>query len=183
MTQAPAPQVDDLAAIRQELEALKRENAEFKAGQPKFVKMRQSVRPNQRTYVPPDVLRSRAMRSLQKGGEAGGSSRWLDTPQGRESLPPEYRPAFGPGDMVAINPEAEIFGGPVTLKDAAGKRVGDAPTWGALLDHLGLEGVGEVVATMGLTKTYEPKYKVLVQGLTAGFGGGWRESELLPYGE
>ena len=182
MTQAPpVPQTDDLAEIRAELEALRRENVEFRTQQPKFVKMRQSVRPTQRTYVPPDVLRSRAMRNLQKGGEAGGSSRWLDTPQGRESLPPEYRPAFSPGDMVAINHEAEIYGGPVALKDAAGKKVGEAAAWGPLLEHLGLEGVGEVVGTMGLTKTYEPKYKVLVQGLTAGFGGGWRESELLPY--
>lgn len=175
-----APQTPDVSA---EVAALRAELAELKTAQakPQFVKMRQSVTPRQRTYVPPERLRAQAMKTLAKGESSGAATRWWDTPEGRSKLPPEYRPVFGPGDLVRVNPDAPVFGGPVALKDAKNTIIGSADTWGELLNHLNLEGVGEVVGTMLITDTFEPKYKVNVAGLTTGFGGGFRESELLPY--
>ena len=43
------------------------------------------------------------------------------------------------------------------------------------------DGIGEIVGTMYMTETWEPKYKVKIGGITKGSGDGFRVSELLPY--
>ena len=157
-------------AASAELNELRAEVARLKAAQPKFVRAA-PVRPaRQRTYEPPERLRQLATKRLAKGETVGGQTRWLDTPQGRESLPPAYRPIFYPDDMVQLNPEAPIWGG-------------DGKIWGDILNNPEVKstGIGTVVGTMYSTETFEPKYKVQIPGLTHGSGDGFRESELLPY--
>ena len=152
---------EEAAALRERIQDLERK-------QPKFVRNRPEGNLRARTYVPPEALRRQSMKNLAKGQNDGGTTRWLDTPQGRDSLPPEYRPVFQPGNIVRLNPDAVIFGS-------------DGKTWGDLLEARSLDGVGEVVGTMYITDTWEPKYKVSIRGLTNGSGDGFRESELLPY--
>lgn len=173
--QAPAPMFDlaALAAlVRDTVEAsvapLRDEVAQMRAGQPRFVRLPPAQQPSARahTYEPPEALRKR---KLAKGQSMEQQSRWLDTPQGRQGLPPSSRPIFSPGDLVRLNPDAEIWGG--------GGR-----TWGEVLakERTNPEGIGEVTGTMGLTETFEPKYKVSIRGFSLG-ASGFRESELLPY--
>lgn len=152
----------------EEAEALRTRIAQLEKLQPKIVRVRPEQQSRARTYEPPEALRKRAIKALNRGETASGTARWYDTPTGRQSVPPEYRPVFSPGDTVRINPDAPVHGG-------------DGKTWADVLANVGIEGVGEVVGTMYITGSWEPKYKVLVPGLTHGSGDGFRESELLPY--
>lgn len=150
-----------------ELDTLRARVAELEQSRPKFIPMQQAqMRTRERRYTPSAQLVRAAMRGLAKGGAAQGQTRWLDTPQGREGIPPDYRPIFAPGDMVILNPEAVIWG--------------SERTWSEVLDDK-IHTVGTIVGTMYMTNTWEPKYKVQFQGITKGSGDGFRESELLPY--
>ena len=159
------------AMSSEEVVALKSRIAELERAQPKFVKMEREPRnPRARTYAPPENLVKQVMKGLAKGQETQGTVRWLDTQQGRQTIPPDYRPLFGPGDLVRLNPEAPVW-------QMEGKTCGD------LLGNPALksDGIGEIVGTMYMTETWEPKYKVKIGGITKGSGAGFRESELLPY--
>jgi hypothetical protein len=152
---------------RAEIDALRAQLAELQHRMPGYRRM-QPVRQNtQRSYEPPEDLRAAAKRVGGVGSEGAGSSRWLDTPQGRAAIHPDYRPIFRPGDIVTINPNAAGWGNP--------------RTWGEILGDTVHGFVGEVVGTMFMTRTWEPKYKVSFAGMTHGSGDGFRESELLPY--
>lgn len=107
------------------------------------------------------------MGNLAKGQDAQGTTMYLDTPEGRRAVPPEYRPVFYPGDRVLLNLEAVPHG--------------DTRTWEEITSGLrDFTGVGEVLGTMLITKSWEPKYKVHFPGMTQPSGSGFRESELLP---
>ena len=157
-------------AVNEAVGPLQAEVARLQAGQPRFVKLPPTQRRRPRTYEPPEALQAAATRNLHRGQQANGQTRWLDTPEGRKSIPDDYRPIFGPGDLVRLNPDAPMWG-------AEGR------TWGEVLPSVkdNSQGIGEVICTMFMTETWEPKYKVQVKGLSNGSGDGFRESELLPY--
>lgn len=151
--------------------------SQLESNKPKVVHQRvneESVDKRRGTYTPPEEIRKRGMKSLSKAGQQTvGGVRGLDSPDMVAMLPPEYRPVFQSGDLVRVNPEANVYG---TEDDKDGPR-----KWGPILDKLGIDGVGEVLAVQGLTRSWEPKYTVHVPGLTKTTGTGIREGELLPY--
>lgn len=169
-----APQFDMQALatlIKDTVEAtvgpLREELAEVRQGTPRFVKTQgPAPSPRRNTYVPPDDLINR--RRLSKGQSDHQTARWLDTARGRETIPPDHRPIFRPGELVRLNPEASQHG--------------DSRTWGEILanDRINPEGIGEIVGTMYNDKSWQPKYKVAIRGFSGGTVG-VRESELLPY--
>jgi hypothetical protein len=157
--------------IAESLDRINNRLENLEGTQTTFTPMRptQSPSPKADTYVPPDQLMKRAMREGLKnaGDQVAGRSTYLETPGELAKIPPAYRPVFHSGDQVRINPEATIYA-------SADKR------WGEILQDRNIEGVGEVLSIQYITKTYEPKYSVFVQGLTRATGDGFRESELLP---
>lgn len=138
-------------------------------GRPQFVPMRREPKaPPPTPYRPPEELVKQAKAGLRKDGDSSSRrTNYLENPEFAKRLPPEYRPVFRSGDMVRINPEAQVFG--------------SDKVWGDILRARQTEGVGEVLSIQYITKTYEPKYTVVVPGLTQKDGDGFRESELLPY--
>ena len=156
------------AAVNEAVAPLQEQVNRLQAGQPRFVKLPPAQRRRNRTYEPPDDLKVRSLK-LHQGESANGQTRWLDTDNGRAGIPNEYRPIFRPGDVVRLNPDINPWG--------------SVKTWGEVLPQIkdNPQGVGEVVCTMYMTETWEPKYKVQIRGLTTGSGDGFRESELLPY--
>lgn len=154
--------------LQAQLEALQAQIAELQRAAPKIVRAPRVLPERPRTYQQPDVIRAEATKRLQKGQSAMGQSMYLDTPEGRQKVAPEYRPVFYPGDTVYLNLDAKAYG--------------DDRTWGEIAAKAGpaFTGVGEIIGTALLTKTWEPKYRVSFPGLTQAGGGGFRESELLP---
>ena len=163
-TQVPETPAQDLMA---ELAVLRSQVETLTRAQPKIVRAPRQTPRYERTYETPEALRAKGMRSIQKGQEVSGASLYLDTPEGRQKVPPEYRPVFYPGDRVLLNLEVVPHG--------------DHRTWGQITSGLrSFTGEGEVLGTALITKTWEPKYKVHFPGLTQPSGSGFRESELLP---
>src|SRR3990167_4373856 len=119
------------------------------------------------TYQPPDVLKAQSLKGLRAGQAASGSIGPLDLPENIAKLPPQYRPIFRSGQLVRINPDALVWG-------TTAKR------WVDVLSDRHSSGDGEVTAIQFMTKTWEPKYTVYVEGFTGKTGDGFRESELLP---
>lgn len=172
----PDPRIEEmLSLIRQqsdELAKLRDKVAAAEGAVPQFVKMKPAEDPRRDlagTYVPPEAAMKRAMKRLTSHDQnASGGTSYLDTPAGRAKLPPQYMPVYRSGDRVTLNPDAPVWGG-------GGK------TWGETLAIQGINpGVGEVLSVHSMTKTWEPKYNVVIPGLTRPVGDGFRESELLP---
>lgn len=174
-TAAQAPEVAPMdiaalirAAVNEAMAPLQAKVDALQAGQPKIVRLPPSgPQRRQRSYVPSDELFVNGRTpKLRAGQNAQGTTRYLDTPEGRKNIPADYLPVFGPGDAVRINPDATVWGADIT--------------WGAVLASREMrdnpQGLGEVLGTMYLTETWEPKYKVQVRGMGA---VGLRESELL----
>lgn len=146
---------------------------QLEAMQPKFTKMQVAPK-KKRSYKAPEELAVAVARrtKLGKGQSASGQTKWFDTPEGRATIPEEYWPLFSPGDIVVLNPNAQVWGG-------------EGRTWGEILGEKVHQVSGEILGTMYLTETWEPKYKVAMPGVGSGQGAtiGLRESELLPYEE
>ncbi len=149
---------------------LREEMAQIRGATPKFTKV---VPPNPsgrraRSYEPPAQLLARALRGIGRGQNASGQTSWYDSPEGRRTVPVEYWPVFGPGDIVRLNPDARMHG--------------SDKTWGEVLagDTRNPDGIGEVTGTAGYTDNFEPKYRLSISGFSGGVVG-MRESELLPY--
>lgn len=169
----PDPQAGLLAAIEglldKRLGGLEERLTKLEGARPRFQPMVRPQRPREGGYVPPEQLRARGMRTLDAAGrEVGGGSSLYDDPQRR---PRGFRAAFNVGDVVRINPDALIHGG-------------DGKTWQTVMDRPELaecEFVGEVRSLTGFSRTDEPKYRVVIPGLTpVPRGDGFYESELLP---
>lgn len=157
-----------LTPLSEQVQTLAERVTQLEGTKPQFVPMRRLERtPHRQTYVPPQELIARARAKLKKAGDtASGRMNYLQDPEQARKLPPEYRPVFESGDIVRLNPDAFIFGR--TTK------------WGDVLAKQNCEGIGEVLTIQYITKTFEPKYTVVVPGLTRSNGDGFRESELLP---
>lgn len=168
--QSPAPEHNQMAEILQRLQALEAENAELKAKQPKFQPMQRIERPRSGGYVPPEELRKRDMKELHSNGQMLARNLSVyDNPQRWADVPEQYRPVFQTGDLVAVNPEAQVHGSDKTWGEVSLPGGGTAS-----------QVVGEVVATLGRSRTWEPKYRVRIPGLTRSGGDGFHESELVP---
>jgi hypothetical protein len=164
-------------ATEAQLEALSQRVSAIEGKQPKFVPMEKPARSNRvGTYRPPeqlDEVRARGMKTLTEPGQsAGGRRNILEIDVNR--LPPEYRPVFRQGDLVRINPDAKIHRSETEAEP-------EGRTWGQVLEKFNSDGIGEVKALMYISKTYEPKYRVRVPGVTPQTGDGFMEAELLPY--
>lgn len=137
---------------------------------PQFVKMqpRDADKPAPEAYAPPEALKAQSIRSLTQDGQTVSRNVGpLENPKVLRNIPPAHRPVYRSGDLVLINPDAEIHGG-------EGKR------WADVLAQKKSPGHGTVLSVQGHTRTFEPKYTVHVPGLTQRNGDGFRESELLP---
>lgn len=158
-------------SMRTMLEGLSERVQGIEERQPKYVPMHHEVSPEKAlagTYQPTEAILKRAMKGLTRAGQTVSSSTGpLENPAILSKIPPQYRPVFQSGDTVRVNPEAEIWGG-------QGRK------WSQVLAEVDSVGVGEVMSIQYMTKTWEPKYTVYVQGLTQRGGDGFRESELLP---
>lgn len=165
-----------LSGMAKLLEAQNERLVKLEAERPKFVPMRRpDPDPRRGTYQLPEELRARGMASLKKVGQmVGGRSGPMDNPDYIQMLPPEYRPVFMQGETVKVNPEAIIHGTITKLKPEGRK-------WGEVLEEIGSDGVGQIMAVVYIRQSYEPKYRVLVPYLTPPNGDGFNESELLFY--
>jgi hypothetical protein len=137
---------------------------------PQFVKMqpRDADRPTPDVYQPPEALKAQAIKSLTQDGQTVSRNVGpLENPKTLRNIPPQHHPMFRSGDLVNINPDAEVWG-------SDGKR------WADVLAQKKSSGQGTVLSVQGHTRTFEPKYTVQVPGLTQRNGDGYRESELLP---
>lgn len=163
-----------LGGMAKLLEAQNERLTKLEAERPKFVPMkRPAPDPRRGTYQPPEELRARGLASLQKAGQmAGGRIGPMDNPDVINMLPPEYRPVFMQGEVVKVNPEAVIHG-------SITKTLPEGRKWGEILEEIGSDGVGQVMAVAYIRQSYEPKYRVLVPLLTPPNGDGFNESELL----
>lgn len=121
------------------------------------------------TYAPPSVkdLQATMIRSLNAAGQTVSRSIGpMENPAMLDKIPPKYHPLYRSGDLVRLNPGKALHG--------SDKLIGE------MLDERGSNGKGEIVRIQGLTKSYQPKYSVYVQGLTTRNGDGYLESQLLP---
>jgi hypothetical protein len=179
----PAPPVDDrldkvlelMQSLAGKVELATDRLDNLESERPKFVPMTHEdpLDDSVGTYIPPEALMGRAMKALKGAGDkVGGGSQYIETREARDKIPPQYRPVFRSGDQVRINPESQIHG----AVDNRGK----PKIWGDVLTARGINGRGEIMATLYITKSYEPKYRVHIPGLTRKNGDGYRESELLP---
>ena len=161
-----------LAAIEglldRRLGALEDRLNKLEGAKPRFTPMARQ-RPRTGGYEAPEALRARGMRTLDTAGrEVGNGANILDDPARR---PRGFRAAFNVGDTVRINPDALMHGS-------------DSKTWAEVMDSplmVDCEFIGEVRSLTGFSRTDEPKYRVVVPGLTpVPRGDGFYESELLP---
>lgn len=158
-----------LGTISEQLGQLSQRIAAVEDRQPQFRPMQRApARIAPEPYRPPEQLLKEAKANLRKEGDtASGRTNYLQNPEHAKKLPPEYRPIFRSGDTVRINPDAKVFG--------------SDKVWGDVLQTKNTPGIGEVLAIQYITKSFEPKYTVIVPGLTQRDGDGFRESELLPH--
>ena len=175
MAEAPGIDIADIMARLEAAEA-KAEAAAQRAiaaesRLPTFTPIRQERRAPVGGYVPPEELRKQDTKGLQRDGDmAHRQLSAYDNPKQWENVPVQYRPVFSAGQPVRLNPAALVHGD-------------KAKTWGSIVSDDGTpvtELEGEVIATFGRTKTWEPKYRVRIPGLTRSQGMGIRESELIP---
>ena len=164
-----APANEGLAAMLNELSALVKsqadEIAKLKTATPQFVKMALPDKPQARRYEPPEEFLKRKLK-LRAGENGNARHGWWDDPKHLQSIPQEYWPTFHQGDEVRVNPDALVYGS-------------DTMTWGSILVKAGSDGIGivETIAYIDRVR-WEPKYIVVVPGLTDRNGAGFRESEL-----
>jgi hypothetical protein len=167
-TDAPAI---DVGKLLETIASLQERIDSMEGNAPRFVPMKTEDDPRRQmanTYVPPQELWKRDVKSLTQDGQTVQRTvSPLENPAYLNNLPARFRPIFRSGDIVRVNPDKEIWG-------AEGRR------WRDVLEKAKSDGVGEVVAVQHRTKTFEPKYSVFVKGLTPRSGEGFRESELLP---
>lgn len=142
---------------------------EGRSDQPKFVPMKHDTSPSVAgTYEPPEAIARRAAKGLKKDGDqVVGRVGLFNNPEYLKKIPPQNRPVFKSGDRVGLNPDSPIWGG-------------NGKLWREVLEKLHIDGLGEVMSVQYMTKSWEPKYTVLIPGLTRKDGDGFRESELLP---
>ena len=154
------------AAVAEATAPMQEEITRLRSAQPTFIRAKAEPRREEPTYTPPEDLTKKARQGLPAGESAGATARWYDTARGRATIPQQYRPIFRPGDRIRINPESPIWG-------QADKTWGEVLAQTNVTNHL---GEGTILGTMGMTATWEPKYKVDMPG---GLPEGYRESELL----
>lgn len=181
---APAP-VDKLDQILEAMGALTARVAAVESSTPTFTAQQRPEKAADRlanTYRPPESL-AEAKKHLTRDGQLISGITNDELRDQIQAMKPEDRPIFGPGSRVRVNPDALIFGSDAPA-DADKPDDPERPItprfWRDVLKIRNSDGVGTVSDISLITKSYEPKYKVKVPGLTGLIGDGFRESELLP---